>query len=142
MGNVRFTTVKNVPVWAENYLYYGDDSGITDDDRKMVEAWVGELAKKNIRLVCPDSDTYNEFNSDVAFGLKCATEDWSAEIARRTFKLKVRKTQECTIYVDAYSNAEAKRNAVKIAEGDGPSDGWWNDRISAVKCEEVLDDGD
>ena len=73
--NVR---VRNVPQWAVNYLVNADSSGLTDEDRQMVDRWILKLAGEGLELLCPIDGSENEFCSAPAFGLACGTVDFVA----------------------------------------------------------------
>lgn len=73
--NVR---VRNVPQWAVCYLVNSDDSGLTPEDKSMVDRWVAELLAEGLELLCPIDGSENEFCSAPAFGLACGTVDFVA----------------------------------------------------------------
>lgn len=73
--NVR---VRNVPQWAVNYLVNADSSGLSDEDRQMVDKWILKLAGEGLELLCPIDGSENEFCSAPAFGLACGTVDFVA----------------------------------------------------------------
>ena len=64
--------VEDFPCWAITYLMYGDASGITDEDQKMVDEWAEENGCGEI--VSALESTHNEFNKWPAFGKACDTE--------------------------------------------------------------------
>lgn len=72
------TTIFRVPTWAATYLYYGDDSGITDLERAMCDDFVRNL--DGLRLIQPMEETRRDFDPQPAFGLATETEDWIAEV--------------------------------------------------------------
>ena len=63
--------VEDVPDWAVNYLMYGDDSGLDEEDLEEVDAWM--KANGYSDLVDTEEGTENEFCSYPAFGKACAT---------------------------------------------------------------------
>ena len=69
--------VKGIPNWATCYIMYGDDSGLEDEDIKLVDEFLSDLDKDNIELVSPIDGTEDEFNPYPAFGGACDTTDWS-----------------------------------------------------------------
>ena len=73
--NVR---VRNVPQWAVNYLVNANSSGLSDEDRQMVDRWILKLAGEGLELLCPIDGSENEFCSAPAFGLACGTVDFVA----------------------------------------------------------------
>lgn len=73
--NVR---VRNVPQWAVCYLVNSDDSGLTPEDKSMVDRWVADLLAEGLELLCPIDGSENEFCSAPAFGLACGTVDFVA----------------------------------------------------------------
>ena len=75
---VTTTTIYRVPTWAATYLYYGDDSGITEEDRALCDDFVRNL--DGLRLIEPIEGTRSEFEPYPAFGLATETEDWIAEV--------------------------------------------------------------
>lgn len=77
-----FTTVERIPRWATCYIVNSDDSGLTPDDKKLVDDYVDRLLAKGLRLVCPIDGTENEFCAHPAFGLACETVDFEAEELR------------------------------------------------------------
>ncbi len=70
--------VGNVPQWAVNYLVDADSSGLSDEDRQMVDRWILKLAGEGLELLCPIDGSENEFCSAPAFGLACGTVDFVA----------------------------------------------------------------
>lgn len=70
--------VRNVPQWAVNYLVNADSSGLSDEDRQMVDKWILKLAGEGLELLCPIDGSENEFCSAPAFGLACGTVDFVA----------------------------------------------------------------
>lgn len=71
-------TIRNIPQWAVCYLAYGDDTGITDEDKKLVDDFVDELNKDGWRLCeAPIEGSENSFCSHPAFGLACDTVDYT-----------------------------------------------------------------
>ena len=77
--SIKTTTIRNVPQWATTYIMYSDDSGLNDEDKKLVDDFEDNLLKKKLRLICPIDGTENEFEPYPAFGLSCDTVDWTAE---------------------------------------------------------------
>ena len=77
-----FTTVERIPRWAVCYLVNSDDSGLTPDDKKLVDDYVDRLLAEGLGLVCPIDGTENEFCAHPAFGLACETVDFEAEELR------------------------------------------------------------
>ncbi len=77
---MRTSTISGVPCWASTYLMYGDDSGLTDEDKAECDKFVASLRKAGRILIEPKEDSREEFNSWPAFGLACDTEDWIAEV--------------------------------------------------------------
>lgn len=79
----RTVKVEKIPVWAVTYLVNGDDSGLTPEDKKMVDDYVERLLeKKHLRLLGPIDGTESEFEPYPAFGLACGTVDFAAEEVR------------------------------------------------------------
>lgn len=75
--------VENIPQWAVCYLVNSDDSGLSPEDKKLVDDYVERLLEKErLRLVCPVDGTENGFCSHPAFGLACETVDFAAEELR------------------------------------------------------------
>ena len=85
---MRTTTIHDIPCWAATYLYYGDESGISEDDKALCDAFVKKLRERGYRLLEPVEDTVDGFNSCPAFGLACDTEDWVAEVLPKKKKVK------------------------------------------------------
>ena len=82
MCSTSLTPVKGVPQWAVNYLVYSDDSGLTPEDKSMVDQWTAELlAEEGLELLCPIDGSENEFSSSPAFGPACGTVDFMAKKA-------------------------------------------------------------
>ena len=74
--------VKSVPQWAVPYLVNSDDSGLTSEDKSLVDQWVAKLlANDGLELLAPIYGSENEFCFAPAFGLACGTVDFAA---RRT----------------------------------------------------------
>lgn len=79
----RTVKVERIPQWAVCYLENGDDSGLTPEDKKLVDDYVERLLKKEyLRLLGPLDGTENGFSSHPAFGLPCETVDFAAEELR------------------------------------------------------------
>ena len=76
---MKTDTIENVPEWANCYLMYGDESGLTASDKREIDGFLDGLRRERLRLVAPIEGTHNEFCSRPAFGQACATEDWTAE---------------------------------------------------------------
>lgn len=76
---IKTMTIRNVPQWTTTYIMYNDDSGLNDEDKKLVDDFEDRLLKKKLRLICPIDGTENEFEPYPAFGLACDTVDWTAE---------------------------------------------------------------
>lgn len=70
--------VKDIPQWAIGYLVNSDPSGLTDENKQMVDRWVEKLADKGLELLCPIAGSENEFCSVPSFGLACGTVDFAA----------------------------------------------------------------
>lgn len=79
---IKTMTIRNVPQWASTYIANNDDSGLTDEDKKLVDDFEQKLLKQGLRLVCPVEGSENEFEPYPAFGLACDTVDWTAEESR------------------------------------------------------------
>lgn len=79
----RTVKVERIPQWAVCYLENGDDSGLTPEDKKLVDDYVERLLKEgHLRLLGPIDGTENGFSSHPAFGLACGTVDFAAEELR------------------------------------------------------------
>lgn len=76
---MKTETIENVPEWANCYIMYGDESGLTSCDKREIDHFLDGLRRDGFRLVAPIEGTHNECCSYPAFGLSCATEDWTAE---------------------------------------------------------------
>ena len=74
--------VRDVPIWASQYLMYGEADDLSEEDIRQCDEFVRDLEKRGLRLACPDISAFNEFNPCPAFGLACGTEDWIAEVRR------------------------------------------------------------
>ena len=79
MSKPEFVTVRKIPFWARCAIVNDDDSGLDDDDIKLLDQYKKKLAKHGLRLVCPIDGTYSEFEPEPAFGLACDTVDFYAE---------------------------------------------------------------
>ena len=64
--------VEDFPTWAITYCIYDDSSGMSDEDKKIVDDWMEENGYSHIADVV--ENTRNEFNKYPAFGLACETE--------------------------------------------------------------------
>ena len=71
-------TIPNIPQWAANYLLYGDDSGLTEEDVQTVREYTDGLWRDGWRLLAPIDGTRTEFCDRPEFGKACATSDWTA----------------------------------------------------------------
>lgn len=79
----RTVKVEKIPVWAVCYIVNSDDSGLTPEDKKLVDDYVERLLnKERLRLICPIDGTESEFEPYPAFGLACGTVDFEAEVLR------------------------------------------------------------
>ena len=76
---MKTETIENVPEWANCYLMYGDETGLTSCDKREIDHFLDGLRRDGFRLVAPIEGTHNECCSYPAFGMSCATEDWTAE---------------------------------------------------------------
>ena len=72
--------VEDVPCWATVYLMYGDDTGLSEEDKKECDEFVADLRKQGMVLIEPIEESHSGFNSWPAFGLACDTENWVAEV--------------------------------------------------------------
>ena len=72
------TTIQDIPQWAVNYIVYGDDSGITEEEKMSVDTFLDELHSNGWRIgEAPIEDSEREFNRYPAFGDDCcATVDF------------------------------------------------------------------
>ena len=63
-------TIEKIPVWAMCYLVQGDYSGMTDEDKAIVDEW---WERNNVVSVSPASDDegscFQYFSYFPAFGL-------------------------------------------------------------------------
>lgn len=134
MAKVKFTTIEKVPDWATTYIAYGDESGLTEDDMRLVDGFIDGLDKKGLMMICPIDGTESEFEPYPVFGLASGTVDWKAEVLPSKFHMRVRRTMERIVEVKAHSKAEAMREALlKCAEEEQP----WKpvcDRAKILGC--------
>ena len=132
---IKTKTIRNVPQWATTYIAYNDDSGLTDEDKKLVDDFEQELLKQGLRLVCPVEGSENEFEPYPAFGLGSNTVDWTAEVLPKTYELEYRETLVVVVQVEAYSRREAisKANGM-LNEGHY---GWNSAGQRLHSCKEV-----
>lgn len=72
--------VEDVPCWATVYLMYGDDTGLSEEDKKECDELVADLRKQGMVLIEPIEESHSGFNSWPAFGLACDTENWVVEV--------------------------------------------------------------
>ena len=80
---MKTVKVDNIPDWSINYLVNSDDSGLTPEDKKMVDGYVDQLInKEHLRLLAPIYGTESEFERHPAFGLASGTVDFVAEVLR------------------------------------------------------------
>ena len=132
---IKTKTIRNVPQWATTYIAYNDDSGLTDEDKKLVDDFEQELLKQGLRLVCPVEGSENEFEPYPSFGLACDTVDWTAEVLPKTYELEFRETLVAVVQVEAHSRREAIAKANKMLE-DG-RDGWDSIGQRLHRCKEI-----
>lgn len=78
MNTVETMTIRNIPEWANCYLLYGDDSGLSEGDIYAVRDYVECLWRDGWRLLAPIDGTHDEFCARPEFGRACATSDWTA----------------------------------------------------------------
>jgi hypothetical protein len=71
--------IRNIPQWSICYLAYGDDSGLTTEDRKLVDDFLLDLHREGWQL-CegPIEGSENAFCRYPLFGLACSTVDYEA----------------------------------------------------------------
>lgn len=60
---------ENIPSWALTYLLYDDCSGITEEDKKVVDEWIDSY--DTAIIVCPLDDCEEYFTRYPAFGEPC-----------------------------------------------------------------------
>ena len=70
-GAPVFRVVEKIPDWAIVYMMYGDESGLDEEDVKLVDIWMKKNGLKS--LVGVEDDSYDDFSAHPAFGLPCAT---------------------------------------------------------------------
>lgn len=75
---MKTDTIESIPEWATSYLMYGDESGLSAPDKREIDHFLDGLRSAGLVLLAPIEGTHNEFCSHPAFGLACATEDWTA----------------------------------------------------------------
>ena len=68
----EFEYVEDFPTWAIVYCMYGDSSGMSDEDKKLVDEWMEDNGYGE--LVNAFEETKNGFNKHPEFGLACETE--------------------------------------------------------------------
>lgn len=132
---IKTDVIEKVPQWATTYIMYDDDSGLNDEDKKLVDDFEDRLLKKKLRLVCPIDGTENEFEPYPAFGLACETVDWTAEVLPKTYELEFRETLATVVQVEAHSRREAIAKANEFLK-DG-RDGWDSMGQRLHRCKEV-----
>lgn len=69
--------IRNVPQWAVCYIAYGDDSGLTEEDKKMVDTFLDGLTQDGWNICeSPIEGSENSFCRYPQFGLSCETVDY------------------------------------------------------------------
>lgn len=63
----------DIPDWAVCAIEYGDRSGLTEEDEKMLDEWKASLKKDGYVWNIVFTSETNEFNRYPAFGLACST---------------------------------------------------------------------
>lgn len=63
--------VEDFPEWAITYCMYDDSSGMSDEDKKLVDDWMEENEYDHLSDVI--EVTHTDFNPRPAFGLACET---------------------------------------------------------------------
>ena len=132
---IKTDVIEKVPQWATTYIMYDDDSGLNNEDKKLVDDFEDKLLKKKLRLISPIDGTENEFEPYPAFGLACDTVDWTAEVLPKTYELEFRETLTKVMQVEAHSRREAIANANEMLK-DG-RDGWDSMGQRLHRCKEV-----
>lgn len=73
-----FEEIERFPQWALSYFVNCDDSGLSDEDKAIADAW--QNANPNLRVVDAVDGTENEFDPFPAFGLACETQTVVVEV--------------------------------------------------------------
>ena len=118
MRDKTVKTVKPIPAWAICYLVNLDDSGINNDDKKLVDDW---KRKNAVVEVIPDSEgVHPYFCNRPAFGDACDVEDCIVVSNPRKkrkpesgmpYKVRVGVEFACYMFVDAENQDEAEAKA-------------------------------
>lgn len=66
-----FRVIEKIPDWALVYMMYGDESGLDEEDVKLVDVWMKKNGLKS--LVGVEDDSYDDFTAYPAFGFASAT---------------------------------------------------------------------
>lgn len=129
---LKTTTVEGVPQWAVNYFEYGDESGISAEDKKMADQWYEKISSGGLHLIFPIDGSENEFNPSPAFGLACSTVDYTAEVLPKEYDVYFTEKFVCKVRVKAHSKKEAIAAASSYL--DGGSEAWESQGIKFKSC--------
>lgn len=128
-------TIERVPDWATTYLYYGDESGLDEGDKKLANDFEAKLRAEGLRLVCPIDGTESVFEPHPAFGLACGTIDWTAEVIPKVYEIECRETLSVRVRIEAHSRKEACKKANELMGGG--HDGWESLGKRIYRCKEI-----
>lgn len=74
---MKTETIERIPDWAACYLMYGDEPGLSMEDKALADEFVGRLKEDGLTLVCPIEGS-ERFTWRPAFGLAADVSDWTA----------------------------------------------------------------
>lgn len=92
---MKTITIRNIPQWSICYIAYGDDSGLTTEDKEQVDNFLLDLHREGWKLdERPIEGSENTFCRYPLFGLACSTVDYTACRIEKKEYFKTKKQEE------------------------------------------------
>jgi hypothetical protein len=86
--------IRNIPQWSICYLTYGDDRGLTTENRRQANDFLLDLHKEGWRLSTPIQGSETAFCRFPLFGNACASVDFEAYKFKKREPFKTKKQKE------------------------------------------------
>lgn len=91
---MKTITIRNIPQWSLYYIAYGDDSGLTTEDKEQVDNFLLDLHREGWQLNKPIEGSENTFCRYPLFGLACSTVDYTAYRIEKKEYFKTKEQEE------------------------------------------------
>ena len=91
---MKTITIRNIPQWSLYYIAYGDDSGLTTEDKEQVNNFLLDLHREGWKLNKPIEGSENTFCRYPLFGLACSTVDYTACRIEKKEYFKTKEQEE------------------------------------------------